>query len=101
MSARFQRTKENFVCENCGAYVEGDGYTDHCPHCLYSKHVDVYPGDRQAECGGLMEPVGLEIKGGGYRIEYRCQKCGYTHRVKAAPGDNRRLLIELSTREVK
>ncbi len=98
MSRRFERRRENFVCQHCGAYVEGNGYTDHCPHCLYSKHVDIHPGDRQADCGGLMEPVGLEIKGGEYRIKYRCQKCGYTHWVKADPKDDREVLISLSTR---
>ncbi|HYC79501.1 MAG TPA: RNHCP domain-containing protein, partial [Candidatus Binatia bacterium] len=54
----FQRTPENFVCENCGTKVSGNGYTNHCPNCLYSKHVDNNPGDRLNKCHGLMEPIG-------------------------------------------
>ncbi|MEK7158524.1 MAG: RNHCP domain-containing protein, partial [Patescibacteria group bacterium] len=46
MSRTFQRRVEDFTCESCGAQVTGDGYTNHCPQCLVSKHVDVYPGDR-------------------------------------------------------
>ena len=42
-SLKFKRKKENFVCENCGAEVKGDGFTNHCPKCLYSKHVDIFP----------------------------------------------------------
>ena len=55
---RFTRTIENFTCGICGTEVKGSGYTDHCPKCLWSEHVDIFPGDRKAECGGLMEPIG-------------------------------------------
>ncbi|MFA6992594.1 MAG: RNHCP domain-containing protein, partial [Candidatus Gracilibacteria bacterium] len=41
MPKRFSRTIEDFVCEKCGAKVKGDGYTNHCPKCLWSKHVDI------------------------------------------------------------
>jgi len=59
---RFQKRIEDFVCERCGAFVKGTGYTDHCPECLWSKHVDVNPGDREAECGGLMEHVDTDFE---------------------------------------
>ena len=42
----FTRKVEDFTCEHCGREVHGNGYTNHCPHCLHSKHVDVNPGDR-------------------------------------------------------
>ena len=45
---KFERNREDFTCNNCELFVQGDGYTDHCPSCLYSKHVDINPGDRQA-----------------------------------------------------
>jgi hypothetical protein len=61
MSTVFKKTKEDFVCEHCGKPVVGNGYTNHCPECLWSKHVDVNPGDRAATCLGLMEPVGVTI----------------------------------------
>lgn len=92
----FQRTVEDFTCEHCGAKVKGDGYTNHCPHCLYSKHVDINPGDREEECGGLMEPVDLELKDGKYIIVHRCQKCGFVRRNKVCDGDDFKAVINLS-----
>jgi rubrerythrin len=73
----FQKIKEDFVCEACGAEVKGNGYTNHCPVCLVSKHVDIFPGDRLEECQGLMDPVALEAKGDAYRITHRCRTCSY------------------------
>ncbi len=58
----------NFKCLNCGKQVATDSLIgtsnrNHCPFCLYSKHVDQdIPGDRKAECQNLMEPVGLTFK---------------------------------------
>jgi DNA-directed RNA polymerase subunit RPC12/RpoP len=76
------RRKENtgFVCENCGREVlpVTDGsYRNHCPFCLYSKHIDIMPGDRVGRCDGLMRPVGLIYKSGkGFQLVHRCLKCG-------------------------
>jgi len=84
----FQRTKEDFVCENCGFKVTGTGYTNHCPKCLYSKHVDVNPGDRGEICQGLMKPIGAELNHGEYTILYKCTKCGKIGKNKSAPEDD-------------
>lgn len=56
---KFTRTPEDFTCLVCGQAVEGTGYTDHCPSCLWSLHADINPGDRRADCRGLMEPIGV------------------------------------------
>lgn len=85
---KFQRRVEDFVCDNCGEEVFGNGYTDHCPFCLWSKHVDLNPGDRASDCKGSLEPVGVEVKSEKYIIHYICQKCGFKHRVKSAKNDN-------------
>jgi hypothetical protein len=85
---KFQRRVEDFVCDNCGEEVFGNGYTDHCPFCLWSKHVDLNPGDRASDCKGDLEPVGVEVKSEKYIIHYVCQKCGFKHRVKSAKNDN-------------
>jgi len=98
---KFQRRIEDFVCEKCGTMVKGTGYTDHCPNCLWSKHVDINPGDRNARCKGLMEPMRLEVKRGEYIIHYRCQKCGYKFRVKATPNDNFDQIIALVGRPLQ
>ena len=79
---RFTRRKEDFTCENCGEFVIGDGYTNHCPKCLWSKHVDINPGDRRESCGGLMEPVDMELKHGWPVVTQRCVKCGFERRNK-------------------
>ncbi len=93
---QFTRTIEDFVCEHCGFQVKGNGYTNHCPNCLWSKHVDINPGDRQAICGGLMEPVGVEIRSGEYILTHQCQKCGIKKKNKTVESDNFEALIKLS-----
>lgn len=50
----FIHCQEDFVCEVCGTKVKGTSYTNHCPNCLWSKHVDQnVPGDRAELCHGL------------------------------------------------
>ncbi|MCK6505125.1 tRNA lysidine(34) synthetase TilS [Myxococcota bacterium] len=80
---------EAFTCAWCGAAVEPGGamVRDHCPYCLRSLHVDVVPGDRAAGCGGLLEPVSLELVGGQVHVHHRCARCGHRHRVRAHPQD--------------
>lgn len=96
MPKLFQHRRENFTCQHCGAAVTGNGTTNHCPRCLYSRHVDVNPGDRAATCGGMMEPVGLEIKAGRKIILHRCRACGFRRKNHAAPDDDAQKLIDLS-----
>ena len=88
MPKLFQRTIENFTCEHCGAEVVGNGYTNHCPKCLWSKHVDINPGDRASECQGMMRLLGMDIDRGEYYLMYRCEKCGFKRRKKAEKEDN-------------
>ena len=49
---RFKMIDENFSCEVCGKNVKKLEVTarDHCPYCLSSKHLDINPGDRSANC---------------------------------------------------
>ncbi len=94
---KFQKKVEDFVCENCGSVVRGDGFTDHCPDCLWSKHVDINPGDRKANCGGLMEPVGIKKEGEKYVVYYKRLACGHRHRVKKTEKDDFEEVIKLST----
>ncbi|TSA45926.1 RNHCP domain-containing protein [bacterium] len=96
MSLSFQKRKEDFECGNCGRAVKGDGYTNHCPVCLWSRHVDQNPGDRKETCGGLMKPVGLEINGSEYTIIHKCQKCGAIKKNKSAMQDNFAEILKLS-----
>jgi hypothetical protein len=52
-------------------------YRNHCPACLYSKHVDVVPGGRASTCHGPMRPVRHEQRSGkGWVIVHCCERCG-------------------------
>ena len=93
---RFQRKIEDFVCEHCGMKVTGSGYTNHCPRCLWSKHVDVNPGDRKAACGGMMEPMRLEGSSPDYVIMHRCTRCNLERRNKVASLDDKEALLALA-----
>ena len=95
MPKKFQRHIENFTCGNCRSPVQGTGYTNHCPECLWSQHVDVNPGDRAERCRGLMEPVGVTIKCGDYILIHRCTECGIIKRNKAAKNDRFDVLLSL------
>lgn len=98
---KFQRKIEDFVCENCGAKVYGNGYTDHCPFCLWSRHLDVNPGDRSSNCRGMMKPSGIEIKGKENLILYKCLKCGFKHKVKSAKEDDFNEILKLSSSQIQ
>lgn len=92
---QFSKKTEDFVCEVCGRKVRGNGYTDHCPDCLWSKHVDINPGDRASECKGLLKPVRTTNDRNGFFIEYVCEACKARKRVRAASEDNEELLFKL------
>jgi hypothetical protein len=92
----FIKNAEDFTCENCGAKVKGSGYTNHCPKCLYSKHVDNVPGDRANPCGGLMAPARVEYNGGDYAIIHKCLRCGAEKKNKTAPDDSFDELVRIN-----
>ncbi len=76
MLKKFQKVTENFICENCQYKNIGDGFTNHCAECFYSKHVDIFPGDRLESCRSLMTPIDFNLaKKGKYIIIHCCQKC--------------------------
>lgn len=96
----FVRNVEDFTCAHCGAEVKGTGYTNHCPKCLWSKHVDIEPGDRAAGCGGMMEPVRVEgATGAGYQIRQKCQRCGHEFKVRATREDDAAALVALAGKD--
>ncbi len=99
---RFSKNDSGFICEHCGREVSPLGYTsrNHCPYCLYSKHLDINPGDRASGCGGLLVPVHAEISAKkGYVVVHKCESCGEIHKNKAASDDNISLIIKLTATE--
>jgi hypothetical protein len=101
VSLQFTKNKEDFTCEMCGMEVVGNGYTNHCPNCLYSKHVDVHPGDRAEMCGGLMKPIEVQKKDGEYSILHECILCGFKRWNKAVKEDNFDMLIQVASEKAK
>jgi rubredoxin len=85
---KFQKLKEDFICEHCKTEVIGNGYTNHCPKCLWSKHVDIFPGDRLEDCKGLMKPLEAGKAGDDYYIIHECQKCQYKKKNKLSSEDD-------------
>ncbi len=89
----FIAREEAFTCEHCGASVSPllhGSYRNHCPVCLWSKHVDDRgPGDRLSLCGGMMRPIGLDQSGKkGWMVIHDCELCTKRIPNKAAPDDD-------------
>ena len=96
---------EGFICGYCQERVKlseniGTHHRNHCPFCLWSKHVDLEKsGDRMADCKNPMEPIGLtfkqegkdkygKIKQGELMIIHRCEKCGKISLNRVAGDDS-------------
>ena len=80
---------EVFTCRHCGSQVqplEHGTYRNHCPYCLWSRHLDLFePGDRLAACKAGMRPVALSVKrsrkkyaprSGELMLVHQCTGCG-------------------------
>ena len=97
----FKKNDNEFICENCGEKVDKLNYTsrDHCPYCLYSKHVDINPGDRLNTCMGLLKPIDVEKFKDTYKIIYRGEKCNEVHKNIMANDDDINKIIEISKKD--
>lgn len=84
--------------------TDGGGGTDHrnhCPACLHSLHFDVEPGDRAADCGGIMEPITVWVrKGGEWALIHRCSRCGALSSNRIAADDNGLLLASIAAKPI-
>ena len=101
--ARRHRGPDSFRCRNCGldvpAQAPGTAHRNHGPTCLWSRHVDNRPGDRAAQCGAVMEPVAIAVRGGGeWVIVHRCRGCDEVHLNRTAGDDSPLLLLRLALR---
>ena len=92
---KFQRYFEDFTCNHCGYFVVGNGYTNHCPQCLWSQHVDINPGDRAASCLGMMQPISVTKRGRNYDIEFVCLICGKKHKNKCSESDDFGVMVKV------
>ncbi|MCL2204355.1 MAG: RNHCP domain-containing protein [Defluviitaleaceae bacterium] len=92
---------EGFKCKVCNHDImpegAGTGHRNHCPHCLSSKHLDMEPGDRKADCGGTMEAIGVWVrKGGEWAVIHRCKICGHISSNRIAADDNPLKLMSMA-----
>ena len=95
--------RDSFPCRVCGRLVTPEGagssHRNHCPNCLYSLHVDITPGDRAADCGGIMEPVAVWVrKNGEWALIHRCRRCGALSANRVAADDNPMKLMSIALR---
>lgn len=93
-------------CANCSVDFSLESYgtknRNHCPHCLFSLHVDITPGDRKNECKGLMEPIGKVYKPDGEEvIIHKCLKCGFVRKNRVAGDDSYELMDSLKELDAK
>jgi hypothetical protein len=93
-----------FRCGNCRLDVSfrapGTAHRNHCPNCLWSRHLDDdRPGDRAAECGSLMEPIAVTVRGDGeWVLVHRCGGCDELHLNRTAADDNPLILLRVAVR---
>ncbi len=95
--------KDSFTCKVCGKQVvpqgSGTNHRNHCPNCISSIHADNEPGDRQADCGGVMEPISVWVrKNGEWAVIHRCRVCGKISSNRIAADDNPMKLLSIAVR---
>jgi hypothetical protein len=77
----------------------GTAHRNHCTNCLWSRHLDDSPGDRAADCGSLMEPIAITVRGDGeWVIVHRCRGCAELHLNRTAGDDNPLMLLRLAVK---
>jgi hypothetical protein len=96
-----RRSPTSFRCRNCRLDVPADApgtaHRNHCPNCLWSRHVDDSPGDRAALCGSSMEPIAISVRGAGeWVLVHRCLGCDTVHLNRIAGDDNPLLLVQIA-----
>ena len=90
-------------CHHCGLEFSldapGTRHRNHCPHCLWSVHLDDTPGDRASLCHGGMEPIAVSVDPRGeWHVLHRCGTCHTIHLNRVAGDDDERTLLALAVR---
>jgi hypothetical protein len=97
---RYNR-QEVFKCRHCRQFIvplpSGGKQRNHCPFCLYSRHVDGNTtGDRMSTCGASMQPIGcFQRAKGEFVIVHRCLDCGFERFNRIAADDDFDLVLSL------
>jgi hypothetical protein len=105
LQPRSYLAETGFKCGHCHVFISAEAILsgvnnrNHCPYCLWSKHLDLYKaGDRLAACKSLMRPVGLALKrtrkkygpqaAGELMLVHRCVECGKVSLNRIAADDD-------------
>nr|WP_184889543.1 RNHCP domain-containing protein [Sphaerisporangium siamense] len=91
----------SFRCLHCRLDVPADApgtaHRNHCPTCLWSRHLDDTPGDGAAECASGMAPIAIHARHDGeWAIIHRCTACGTLNANRVAGDDNPLTLMRLA-----
>ena len=102
-SYRYRNDEDDFVCRHCRRGVNAESYgtrhRNHCPHCLWSLHLDNSPGDRSSACDGEMEPIGIWVRPDGeWAVIHRCRSCGTLRTNRVAGDDSPWAMMSLAAR---
>jgi hypothetical protein len=97
------RRADSFRCRHCRLDVSisapGTRHRNHCPSCLWSRHLDELPGDRAAGCAGAMEPIAVAVRDDGeWALVHRCEACSAVRLNRIAGDDNAYSLLQLARR---
>lgn len=103
MSHKSRHDTADFTCIHCRRAVNAASYgtrhRNHCPYCLWSRHLDDEPGDRRNPCRSPMEPIGVEVRRDGeWAIIHRCAGCGTLRTNRIAGDDHELSLLNLALR---
>ncbi len=98
-----QQGSGGFSCIRCRQFIShqscGTRHRNHCPLCLWSRHVDEEPGDRSCPCAQPMEPIAIEVRERGeWAIIHRCTGCGVLRTNRIAGDDHELSLLSLALR---
>jgi len=110
--SRGEALEGDFRCLHCHYQVSASALRagvqnrNHCPYCLWSRHVDwKKTGDRLATCMAEMQPIGLTLKAtrkkygparaGELMLIHQCLGCGKLSINRIAADDNPGRLLEV------
>jgi hypothetical protein len=105
------QTDDGFLCKHCHVYVSsalslsGVLNRNHCPYCLWSRHLDLYEaGDRLSACKAPMQPIGLTVKAtrkkygpsrGELMLIHLCTECGRLSINRIAADDDLQNILDI------
>lgn len=112
LEGNFDPKNKDFYCMHCQSFVSsnvrlaGVNNRNHCPYCLWSKHVDLMEaGDRLSACKTGMHPIGLTLKRLNKKYSangqsemmliHQCTCCGKLSINRLAADDDYELIFEI------